>query len=272
MNAVVHIAGHDYSTDLSKGHSIAIPLEFNGSQPNSYGVPPATSAAYEDGSFVGDTRRGGSCNFETVSFTPHCNGTHTECVGHITNERLSVETLIPPGLKAASVISVDTEEALLSPESYFLIKEEADRIISARLLRAALEHADTDFLEALVIRTLPNARSKCSRRYMEHPAPFFSAEAMQLLIEHDVQHLLVDIPSLDRAFDEGQLSTHHLFWNIAQAGHAADADTQRQKSVTEFIYVPDDVADGRYLLDLQIAPFVLDAAPSRPVLYPVSEH
>ena len=43
-----------------------------------------------DGQFIGDTRMGGPCNFETYSITPHCNGTHTECVGHITNERVSI--------------------------------------------------------------------------------------------------------------------------------------------------------------------------------------
>ena len=39
--------------------------------------------------------------------------------------------------------------------------------------------------------------------------------------------------------------------------------------MTEFIFVDDDIADGRYLLDIQIAPFAADAAPSRPVLYPL---
>ena len=40
-------------------------------------------------------------------------------------------------------------------------------------------------------------------------------------------------------------------------------------TVTELAYVPDDVLDGCYLLNLQVAPFVADAAPSRPVLYPL---
>ncbi|PLX24185.1 MAG: hypothetical protein C0600_13420 [Ignavibacteria bacterium] len=272
MKATIHIGGRDYTADLNTGHSIAIPLQFDGPQPNSYGVPAATSIAYEDGTFVGDTRRGGSCNFETVSLTPHCNGTHTECLGHITDERISVEAIIPAGLKPATLITVSPEEALLSPESYFLVKEEQDRIISARMLRDALENADPDFLEALVIRTAPNDVQKCRRQYTEQPAPFFSAEAMQLVLEYKVQHLLVDIPSLDRAFDNGQLSTHHLFWNLAQGSHADAPDAHRGKSVTEFIYVPDYIPDGQYLLDLQIAPFVLDAAPSRPVLFSVSDH
>jgi hypothetical protein len=34
-------------------------------------------------------------------------------------------------------------------------------------------------------------------------------------------------------------------------------------------FVPDEAADGLYLLDLQLAPFAADATPSRPRLYPV---
>ena len=76
--------------DIGEPIDISIPLRFNGPQPNAYGVEPASASACEYGSLVGDTRRGGRVNFERVSFVPHCNGTHTECVGHITNERISV--------------------------------------------------------------------------------------------------------------------------------------------------------------------------------------
>src|SRR5260221_10710090 len=69
---------------------ISIPLRFDGPQPNAYGVEAATAKACEYGKLVGDTRRGGNCNFEQVALIPHCNGTHTECVGHITKERISV--------------------------------------------------------------------------------------------------------------------------------------------------------------------------------------
>ena len=37
------------------------------------------------------------------------------------------------------------------------------------------------------------------------------------------------------------------------------------------IFVSDDVKDGEYLLNLQFAPFVADAAPSRPILYKIHE-
>ena len=40
-------------------------------------------------------------------------------------------------------------------------------------------------------------------------------------------------------------------------------------SVTELCCLEEQVADGRYLLDLQISPLWLDAAPSKPLLFPV---
>jgi hypothetical protein len=39
--------------------------------------------------------------------------------------------------------------------------------------------------------------------------------------------------------------------------------------VTELVVVPDACADGLYLLSLSVPRLGLDAAPSRPVLYPL---
>ena len=40
-------------------------------------------------------------------------------------------------------------------------------------------------------------------------------------------------------------------------------------TITEFIYVPNTVEDGEYLLNLMIAPFENDATPSKPILYKI---
>jgi arylformamidase len=269
MTASIQLGDERLAVRLDRGESIAIPLDFNGAQPNSYDVPDAVSRTYEDGGFIGDTRRGGGCNFETVTLTPHCNGTHTECVGHISDARISVEAVLQPGLRPATLITVQPEQALFSADSYFLVKDEEDHIISAAALQNALAGANPLFLDALVIRTLPNDISKKRRRYAEHPPPFLSIEAMHVINAHGVEHILVDIPSLDRARDEGRLSAHHLFWDVTQGSHDVDLQQHSMRTVTEMIYVPDRIPDGRYFLDLQLAPFVADAAPSRPVLFPI---
>ena len=83
---------------------------------------------------------------------------------------------------------------------------------------------------------------------------------MQLIVDRGVQHLLIDLPSVDPEEDAGALAAHHVFWQYPNA-------TRTQATITELILVPDSVPDGRYLLDLNAAAFDADAAPSRPMLY-----
>ena len=93
---------------------------------------------------------------------------------------------------------------------------------------------------------------------------------MQYIRSSEVKHLLVDFPSLDRTFDEGRLSTHRIFWDMKNEGHDRPPEHALTRTVTEMIYAGDEIPDGRYILNLQTAPFVADAAPSRPVLFPVT--
>ena len=79
-------------------------------------------------------------------------------------------------------------------------------------------------------------------------------------MENNVQHLLLDLPSVDREEDAGQLLAHHAFWQYP-------AQPRREATITELIFVPDEVADGLYLLNIQITSLELDASPSKPVLY-----
>jgi hypothetical protein len=93
---------------------------------------------------------------------------------------------------------------------------------------------------------------------------------MRYLRELGVRHLLVDLPSVDRMNDDGILSAHRVFWGVAPGEIDIEPEKRSPYTITELIYVPDSVADGSYLLNLQIAPFLADAAPSRPILYPLS--
>ena len=76
--------------DLDQPLDLSIPYDFAGEQPSHFDAPRASATALHAGSFVGDVRLGGSCNCEELRLIPHCNGTHTECVGHVTSERVSV--------------------------------------------------------------------------------------------------------------------------------------------------------------------------------------
>ncbi|HEX8734616.1 MAG TPA: hypothetical protein VF721_04785, partial [Pyrinomonadaceae bacterium] len=105
--------------------------------------------------------------------------------------------------------------------------------------------------------------------YPENVPPFFSTEAMRFMIEKGIRHLLVDLPSVDRAFDEGKLSNHRIFWNVEQGSFETNEASFINNTITELIFVPGEIEDGNYLLNLQIAPFVADASPSRPVLFKI---
>ena len=265
MKAEVEIGNKKYNVDFSKGIDISIPLNFNGSQPNTYGVDRASSKPYQDGQFIGDTRKGGPCNFETYSFTPHCNGTHTECIGHITDERIDILSSLNKEMIPSVLISITPKR---TDENYIPTLNTEDLVITKEDLEFQLKDVSPEFLQGLIIRTLPNSESKKSRDYMKETPSFFSIEAMEYIVSLGVEHLLVDTPSVDRLLDEGNLSAHNIFWETK--GKEFNTNT-KNKTITEMIFTSENIKDGSYLLNLQIPAFVSDAAPSRPILYKAND-
>jgi len=256
----IQLNGYEFEFDESSPIDISIPLNFNGPQPNAYGVEPASAKACESGDLVGDTRRGGSCNFEAYTIIPHCNGTHTECVGHITNERISVRDCLRDIFIPGALVSVTPIEGEGSAGKDF--------VITRQTIEELIPQGTLSLKSALIVRTLPNDESKLTRRYDSgYIPPYFTPEAMEYIVERGVKHLLVDLPSIDRLFDEGKLANHRIFWHVERGSFEVNAGTRRNSTITELIYVPDVVDDGEYLLNLQIAPFESDASPSRPLLF-----
>lgn len=269
MKLACQIAGKVYGVDLAKPIDLAIPLCFNGAQPNHFDAPAAAAQPFASGAFIGDTRRGGSCNVEEYRLIPHCNGTHTECVGHISHQRISLHRLLQNAFIPATLITVTPEPAFACADSYLPAKQKEDLLVTRAQLIYHLQDHPADFLHGLIIRTSRNDVGKKSRRYTQHQPAFFSSEAMALVTSLGIQHLLVDLPSVDRMFDEGRLSAHRLFWEVPQGSQDVEEGNHSLKTITEMIYVDDSVSDGQYLLNLQIPSFVADAAPSRPVIYPI---
>jgi arylformamidase len=267
MEIELKLESGSYNINTDEPIDISIPLIFGSKQPNSYNADKASSKACETGDFIGDTRRGGSCNFEEVKLIPHCNGTHTECVGHISDERISVYDTLKDVFIPATLITVKPSRSSDTTDSYNPPKDEKDLLITRKSIEDSLGKFNKDFLNGLIIRTLPNDDSKKSKRYMDSPPPFFSIEAMEYISELGIQHLLVDIPSVDRTFDEGKLSVHHIYWKVKQGSHKVDKNNHSPNTITEMVYITNKIEDGLYLLNLQIAPFVSDAAPSRPVIF-----
>ncbi|MBL7662641.1 cyclase family protein [bacterium] len=250
---------------LREGIEISIPLYFNGLQPNAYGAELATARPLQAENFIASVSRGGYLNCEQYSLTTHCNGTHTESIAHLLSDAIPICDVLGLDLTFnAKLISVTPETTTV--EHYLPTIEADDRLITRQQLEDALNSEATT--SALIIRTQPNDQTKCSRNYSIQAAPFFTNEAMQFIVERKVRHLLVDLPSVDRAADQGLLSNHRIFWNVLPGVRELTSGERRDATITEMVYVPESIKDGNYLVAIQIPHFKTDAAPSRIILYP----
>jgi len=262
----IYIGSETHCVDTADPIDISIPVQFNGKQPNAFDVPCAKSEPYRDNHFVGDTREGGSCNFEVYTIIPHCNGTHTEGIGHLARERIPINKIFRQVFLPATLITLQPIAAKKTSEQYLPEKNNADLLLTRQALEQTLSRV-SEFNQALIIRTLPNDETKKSRRYMDEPPPFFSIDAIRFLNEMRVEHLLVDTPSLDRPLDDGKLTAHHIYWSVPLESNEIELDSHSMKTITEMIYVPNSVKDGRCFINIQIPNFIADAAPSRVLLY-----
>ena len=235
--------GKTLHADLNVGFCIAIPLDHTRDQPNAYFAPLYEASPVKVGDWIGDTREGGSVNFYNIRINPHGNGTHTECVGHISVERYSIHQALSSEFVIAQLISVLPSW-----------QENGDRIIDQLEWETGIE--------AIIIRTLPNHEDKMTRHYSGTNPPYLDARLCSRLSDEGIQHLLLDLPSVDREEDGGALAAHKAFWKYP-------ASPRTKSTITELIYIDNVIPDGLYLLQIQIAALELDASPSRPFIYPL---
>lgn len=261
--------GRRLRVDFGQPASIAIPLDFAGPQPSCFGAPRAGSSPLEVGGFVGDTRAGGSCNCDVLTLAPHCNGTHTECVGHVTDDRVAVADCVPGGVSLALLVTVAPHDAAETAEGSDPAPVPGDRLVTAAALRAAMAAHRGPRPTALVVRT--QGADGPHRDYRgPAPAPFLTRQASAFLVESGIETLVLDLPSADRADDGGKLTAHRIFFGLPPGSRRASEASRPRASITELAWIPPALADGMYLLDLQLPAFRSDAAPSRPLLYPVA--
>lgn len=248
MKARITFKNKIFKVDFEQPHDISIPLGTENSV-LAWGCPPAKMEPVVAGKFKGEVKQGGSVNFRNVTFNPHGNGTHTECVGHITREAQSVNRALHRYFFYALLITVKPD-----------LMGNGDRVVMPTAFKELF--MPTEGIEAVVVRTLPNSPDKRMMDYSGSNPVYFHHEVLSYLSAAGVNHFLTDLPSVDRESDGGMLLAHKAFWGLPDR-------CQEFKTITELIYVPNDLPDGFYLLELQTAPFELDATPSRPVLYQV---
>jgi arylformamidase len=241
----------EFKADLSQPLDISLPLNNGKSNPSCYWAEPVKFETITAPNFIGSVKLGGSVNHQKITLTPHGNGTHTECFGHISDDAAAtINTCHKKFHSISELISVVPEKTI---DNDFIIR-----------LEQIKEKIKNPMAQALVIRTLPNDDGKKTKDYSGTNPPYLDADAMTYLANNGIQHLLIDLPSVDREVDGGKLSAHKAYWKFPEA-------IRKDCTITELIYVDNAISDGLYLLNLQIISLEIDASPSKPVLFKLEE-
>lgn len=249
MQTTIQYNSRKLQINLKQPLDISIAINASKDNVNAWYISAPEIEPEKDGDWTASVKEGACINFNNIKFNPHAHGTHTECVGHITEKVHSINQNLKEFFFLAEVITVAPERL------------DGDSVISKKQLQFALGNKKRD---AVVIRTLPNTKEKLSRQYSNTNPTYLLEEAAIYLREKGVKHLLIDLPSVDKEKDECKLLAHNAFWNTA-------GKVRMDATITEFIYVPNNVEDGEYFLNLQIASFENDATPSKPILYKVEQ-
>ena len=234
--------------DFTKPQDISIPLNPGKNNPNCYWAEDVNIETISTGDFVGSVKAGGSVNYQKITLTPHGNGTHTECYGHLTEDGATINEQLRQFNFLCQLITVEPE-----------LMANDDKVITAQALHKQLSEFP---IKALIIRTIPNDVNKLTRQYSGTNPPYFSKEFMSLLVEKGIEHVLVDLPSVDKEVDGGKLAAHRTFWGLEHS-------LRKTASITELIFVDNAIKDGLFLLNLQFPSLNMDAAPSKPIIYPI---
>jgi arylformamidase len=244
MKAIIEYNSDSYEIDFSNPIDISRPLNNGDENVNCFFAPQPEFTPLVSGSFIGSTAHGSPVNFYNVKLNPHGNGTHTECVGHISKEKFTINQCLKEFHFHAMLITINP-----------IIVENGDSIINKKQIEEKVNL--TGNIQALIVRT--NKSGKNQIHSGTNPT-FFQPEVFEYLNSIGITHFLTDLPSVDREEDGGELLSHKAFWEYPDK-------IQIHKTITELVYVEDNIKDGIYFLNIQIAAFELDVSPSKPLLY-----
>ncbi len=224
--------------------------------PNAFSLPPLQAEAHEvPGWFVGDVRRGGSCNVEVLRCTAH-GLTHVETAAHLLDPSGAPSTIadLPPERLAGLLLLADLSDLGDRPGE----RVPPDRIV-----------------EALAAPGLPVAMLGLKTRASAlPPATDFtgtdclalSPEAAAAVREAGILTLVVDLPSLDPERDGGRMRAHRAFFGLPEAGcRGADPESRAVVELAWFGALP----AGYYYAVVTPARFAVPAVPTGLFLYPV---
>lgn len=251
--------------DLGAPVSLALLQGFDGRGPRHFGAPAARSVPFAATGFSGAVRSGASCNCAAIELLPHCHGTHTESVAHLVTEPLDVCDLAPLGLLPALVLSAVPVAAAASGEDSDPPPQPRDRLVTRAALRAGWPAALPFAPRALVLRS--GALDAAGLPRDDPTPPYLSRQLVAELVARGIEHLVVDLPSIDRGHDGGTLCGHRLFFGLPPGSTRLAEATRQRCTITEYAVIPPELADGPCALQLTLPRLAGDAVPSRPLAF-----
>lgn len=248
LKATLEIENKSYQIDFHQPINISFPLNEGENNPNCYWANPVKFETIVSGSFIGDVSKGGTVNYKNIQFAPHGNGTHTECYGHLSADTEAVITnSLTTFFFTAELITI-TPNLLSNGDSIILLDE----------IKSKIKHPTAN---SLIIRTLPNNKNtKQNARYSGANPPYLEPEVGNWLNKNNYQHLIVDLPSVDKEIDGGELLVHRSFFGFPNS-------IRKQSTITELAFIDSNIIDDLYIIQFNIININLDASPSMPLLY-----
>jgi kynurenine formamidase len=247
------------AVDFEAATSLALTLDFSDAQPRLFGAPPANSVPFRIGSFEGSVALGASCNCLRITLIPHCNGTHTESASHLTVQQRPLHEILPAGPIPALLLTVAPVPHGETPEDSQPAPQGVDRLITRSGLPGAWPAGGTA-PRALLLRT--------GTGWNDTAPPFLSRQLAQELVARGIEHLVTDLPSVDRLADDGHLTAHRIFFGLPARSTDLALATRANCTITEMAVFPAGLPDGPCAVQLQIPAFCGDAVPSRPLHLP----
>ncbi|MFK8057503.1 MAG: cyclase family protein [Saprospiraceae bacterium] len=238
--------GVSYQADLSAPISIALPLKPDASSTRAWNAPSVRLEPVEAGDWVGSVKQGAPVNFMNLRINPHGNGTHTETLGHIVSdwEENTILSLLPNVPFLSTLHTVPTNELA-----------NGDLVVDFTSLRQ-----NPPRTPGVILRVLGEKAQDID--FSNQNPPYFNATDLSWLAAQGVQHLITDLPSVDREIDGGALAGHHAWWCLPDT-------PRREATITELAKLNQPLADGLYLVGLHALPLAADASPSHPLIYPL---
>eukprot|EP00656_Telonema_subtile_P026441 TRINITY_DN28416_c0_g1_i1.p1 TRINITY_DN28416_c0_g1~~TRINITY_DN28416_c0_g1_i1.p1 ORF type:complete len:444 (+),score=74.56 TRINITY_DN28416_c0_g1_i1:191-1522(+) len=204
------------------------------------------------------------------SHAPDWQGTTLSCVGILSDKIITVQTVLhrQPTILPCTVLTVHLESIGSVSETSFTPCPMDTLCVTRRALELAMLTAPSTtlkpgFLTALCIRT----------RHAAAQTAGFSVEAMDWILGHGVHHLLVDQPSLDLHGLTSQCSMNQaraaMFGLTRSQSPVAASLNAAHNTFTCSIFVPPQVKDGIYMINLAPGSFHCARVPAAPVLHTI---